>query len=117
VQSGASSKARQRRLTLDEELRNSDGVTEDDLRALDIEPHVLTALGRRRQKGFLAHGGGAGAPILVDAEGHAFDYDEGTDEEDEDEVEIIEPPPPPPPPPPLLQRKPRGRAVVTTRRR
>jgi len=117
VQSGgASSKARRRRLTLDEELRNSDGITEDDLRALDIEPHVLTAVGRRRQKGFLAHGGGAGAPILVDVEGHAFDYDEGTEEEDEDEVEIIEPPPPPPPPP-LLQRKPKGRAVVTTRRR
>jgi hypothetical protein len=116
VQSGgASSKARRRRLTLDEELRNSDGVTEDDLRALDIEPHVLTAVGRRRQKGFLAHGGGAGAPIVVDVEGHAFDYDEGTEEEDEDDVEIIEPPPPPPPP--LLQRKPKGRAVVTSRRR
>ena len=120
VQSGgAPSKARRRRLTLDEELRNSDGVTEDDLRALDIEPHVLTAVGRRRQNGFLAHGGGAGAPILVGVEGHAFDDDEGTEEEDEDEVEIIEPPPPPPPPPPILQRKAKakGRPVATTRRR
>jgi hypothetical protein len=112
MQGGGASKARRRRLTLDEELRNSDGVTEDDLRALDIEPHALTAVGRRRQRGFLAHGGGAGAPIV-----YGVDNDEGTEEEDEDEVEIIEPPPPPPPP--LLQRKPkgRGRAVVTTRRR
>ena len=117
---GASSKARRRRLTLDEELRNSDGITADDLRALDIEPHVLTAVGRRRQRGFLAHGGGAGVPVLVGVEGHAFDDDEGTEEEDEDEdeVEIIEPPPPPPPlPPPLVQRKPKARAVATTRRR
>jgi len=113
---GASSKARRRRLTLDEELRKSDGVTEEDLRALDIEPHVLTAVGGRRQKGFLAHGGGAGAPVLVGAEGHAFDDGEGTTEEedDDDEVEIIEPPPPPPPP--LPQRKPKGRAAVTARR-
>ena len=34
---------------------------------------MLTAVGRRRQNGFLAHGGGAGAPILVGVEGHAFD--------------------------------------------
>jgi len=116
VQSGgASSKARRRRLTLDEELRNSDGVTEDDLRALDIEPHVLTGVGRRLQNGFLAHGGGAGAPISVGVEGHAFGDDEGTEEEDEDEIQIIEPPPPPPPP--LVRRKIKGPAVVTTRRR
>ena len=74
VQSGgAPSKARRQRLTLDEELRNSNGVTKDDLRALDIEPHMLTAVGWRHQNGFLAHGGGAGAPILVGVEGHAFD--------------------------------------------
>lgn len=102
----ASKATRQRRLTLDEELRMSDGVTEEDLRALDIEPHVLTAVGRGRQKGFLAHGGGAGVPVLVDAG--------GTDEDEDDEVEIIEPPPPPPPPP--LQRKPKGRAAATRRR-
>ena len=107
-----------RRLTLDEELRNSDDITEDDVRALDIEPHALTAVGQRRQPGFLAHGGGAGAPVLVGAEGHVFDDDEGTEEEDEDEVEIIEPPSPPPPlPPPLVQRYPKGRAVVSIRRR
>jgi hypothetical protein len=42
---GASSKSKAaRRRTLDEELRTSDGVTEADLRELDIEPHVYTAL-------------------------------------------------------------------------
>jgi hypothetical protein len=111
----ASSKVTIRRLTLDQELRTSDGVTEEDLRALDIEPHVFTAMGRGRQKGFLAHGGGAGVPVLVDAGGDAFDGERSEDEEvDDDEVEIIEPPPPPPLP---LQRKPRGRAAAATRRR
>lgn len=110
---GASNKATRRRLTLDEELRSSDAVTEADLRALDIEPHVFTAVGRGRQKGFLAHGGGAGVPVLVDAGGDAFDG-ERSEEEDDDEVEIIEPPPPPPLP---VQRKPRKRTAAATRRR
>ena len=48
-----------RRRTLDEELRVSDGVTEDDLRAFDIESHTYTAVGlasRHERKGFLIHG-------------------------------------------------------------
>ena len=91
TQSGAQSKAARRR-TLDEELRVSDGVTEDDLRALDIEPHTYTAVGPasgRTRKGFLAHGGGGGVPVFI-----------GTDtvETGDDELEIIGAPSPRPPP-------------------
>jgi hypothetical protein len=100
-----------RRPTLDEELRNSDDITEEDLRALDIEPHVFTTIGRGRQKGFLAHGGGAGVPVLMDADDDAFGGERS--EDDEDEVQIIEAPPPPPPPP--LKRKPKGRAAPAPR--
>jgi len=80
-----------RRHTLDEELRNSDGVTEEDLRALelDLEPRVYSAMasshpgnGSRRGRGFLAHPHGAGR------EREDEDEDEGSDE-----VEIVDPPP------------------------
>jgi hypothetical protein len=67
MQSGRPRKtARQR--TLDEELPNWDGVTEKDLLAFDIEPHVYTAVGSAsRRKGFLTHGGGSGVPVLMSA--------------------------------------------------
>ncbi|KAH9178387.1 hypothetical protein EDB89DRAFT_1930943 [Lactarius sanguifluus] len=70
TQSGAPSKAARRR-TLDEELRRSDGVTEDDLLAFDIEPHTYAADGSasgRTRRGFLAHGGGGGVPVFMGAE-------------------------------------------------
>ena len=70
TQSSAVSKAARRR-TLDEELRNSDGVMEDDLCAFDIEPHTYTAVGPasgRAHRGLLAHGGGGGIPVFMDAE-------------------------------------------------
>lgn len=89
--SAAQSKAARRR-TLDEELRVSDGITEDDLRALDIEPHTYTAVGPasgRTQKGFLAHGGGGGVPVFISTE---------TVETGDDELEIIGAPSPRPPP-------------------
>ena len=97
TQSGAASKAARRR-TLDEELRNSDGVTEDDLRALDIEPHAYSAVGPasgRAHRGFLAHGGGGGIPVFVGAE------------TGDDELEIIGPSSPRPPP--RRKRAPNGR--------
>jgi hypothetical protein len=101
TQSAAQSKAARRR-TLDEELRVSDGVTEEDLRALDIEPHAYTAVGPasgRTRKGFLAHGGGGGVPVFI-----------GTEmvETGDDELEIIGAPSPRPPP--------RRKKVHTTRR-
>jgi hypothetical protein len=91
TQSAAQSKAARRR-TLDEELRVSDGVTEDDLRALDIEPHTYTAVGPasgRTRKGFLAHGGGGGVPVFIGTE---------AEETGDDELEIIGAPSPRPPP-------------------
>ncbi|KAH9029878.1 hypothetical protein EDB85DRAFT_2147123 [Lactarius pseudohatsudake] len=108
-QSGAPSKAARRR-TLDEELRRSDGVTEDDLLAFDIEPHSYTADGSasgRTRRGFLAHGGGGGVPVFMGAE------TVGRGEMSDDELEIIDPPlsPPPPPPPP-----PRRKRATNTRR-
>jgi len=110
TQSGAPSKAARRR-TLDEELRRSDGVTEDDLLAFDIEPHTYTAVGsasgRTRSKGFLAHGGGGGVPVFMGAE------TVGRVEASDDELEIIDPPSPPPPPPP---RRKRGQTATNTRR-
>jgi hypothetical protein len=58
---------------LDEELLNSDGVTED-LLAFGIEPHVYTTIGpasgpARGRKGFLAHGGGGGIQVYGTVEG------------------------------------------------
>jgi hypothetical protein len=91
TQSAAQSKTARRR-TLDEELRVSDGVTEDDLRALDIEPHTYTAVGPasgRTSKGFLARGGGGGVPVFMGT---------GTEETGDDELEIIGAPSPRPPP-------------------
>ncbi|KAI0249908.1 hypothetical protein BJV78DRAFT_1224193 [Lactifluus subvellereus] len=110
TQSGAPSKTARRR-TLDEELRNSDGVTEEDLLAFDIEPLVYSTVGSasrrgRGRKGFLAHGGGAGVPVFMGAGAV-----EGAEGDDGDDVEIIEPPPPPPP------KKARGRTGGGTRRR
>jgi hypothetical protein len=102
MQSGGTSSKSARRRTLDEELRNSDGITEEDLRVLDLEPHVFTAVGTRNErserKGFLAHGGGAGIPVFMGA---------ATEEHEDDDIEIIEPPPPPPAP--LVPKKARGR--------
>jgi hypothetical protein len=67
---GGSSKSARRR-TLDEELRNSDGVTDEDLRLLDLEPPVFTSMaptsGRGQKKGFLAHGTGARVPVFMGA--------------------------------------------------
>ncbi|KAH9057847.1 hypothetical protein EDB87DRAFT_975403 [Lactarius vividus] len=106
TQSGAPSKAARRR-TLDEELRRSDGVTEDDLLAFDIEPHTYTADGStsgRTRRGFLAHGGGGGAPVFMGAE------TVGRGEMSDDELEIINPPSPPPP-------LPRRKRATNTRRR
>jgi hypothetical protein len=100
TQSAAPSRAARRR-TLDEELRVSDGVTEDDLRAFDIEPHTYTAVGSASgpaRKGFLAHGGGGGVPVFMGVE--------------DDELEIIGPPSPPLPPP----RRKRGQTTTNTRR-
>ena len=99
TQSGGASSKSARRRTLDEELRNSDGITEEDLRVLDLEPHVFTAVGTRNErKGFLAHGGGAGIPVFMGA---------ATEEHEDDDIEIIDPPPPPPAP--LVPKKARGR--------
>jgi hypothetical protein len=102
-----------RRRTLDEELRNSDDVTEDDLLAFDIEPHVYTTVGpgsgpARGRKGFLAHGGGGGIPVYMGA--GTVEGVEGSDG-DEDEVQIIEPLPPP-----TLPRRARGRTGGGVRR-
>ena len=108
TQSGAPSKTARRR-TLDQELRNSDGVTEEDLLAFDIEPLVYTAVGSasgRGRKGFLAHGGGGGVPVFMGAGAV-----EGAEGGDEDDVEIIAPPPPAPP------KKTRSRTAGGTRRR
>ncbi|KAI9440138.1 hypothetical protein H4582DRAFT_1579162 [Lactarius indigo] len=108
TQSHAPSKATRRR-TLDEELRRSDGVTEDDLLALDIEPHTYTtegsASGRTRSRGFLAHGGGGGVPVFMGTE------TVGRGEMSDDELEIINPPSPPPP------RRKRGHTTATNTRR
>jgi hypothetical protein len=94
---------------LDEELRNSDGITEEDLRVLDLEPHVFTSVGTRNErsgrKGFLAHGGGAGIPVFMGV-ADAFGDGAATGEH-EDDIEIIDPPPPPPAL--LVPKKPRGR--------
>ena len=101
TQSGATSKAARRR-TLDEELRVSDGVTEDDLRAFDIEPHTYTAVGPasgRPQRGFLAHGGGGGVPVFMGVE------------TGDDELEIIGPSRPAPPP----SRRKRGHTATNRR--
>jgi len=102
--SSTQSKAARRR-TLDEELRVSDGVTEDDLRAFDIEPQTYTSVGSatgRARKGFLAHGGGGGVPVFMSAETETGD----------DELEIIGRPSPPPPP-----RRKRGHTTTNARRR
>lgn len=114
MQSGRTSTSNKttRRRTLVEELRNSDDVTEEDLLALDIEPHVFTTMApynvrRHRQKGFLAHGGGAGVPVLMSVDA----LNGAKTDDDEDEVEIVDPPPPLPPPP-----LPRKRAAGTRRR-
>ena len=93
TQSGAPSKAARRR-TLDEELRVSDGVTEDDLRVFDIEPHTYAAFGSatgRTRSGFLAHGGGGGIPVFMGAATVGL-------EAGDDELEIIGHPEPRPPP-------------------
>jgi hypothetical protein len=67
---GGSSKSVRRR-TLDEELRNSDGITDEDLHLLDLEPPVFTSMaptsGHGQKKGFLAHGGGARVPVFMGA--------------------------------------------------
>jgi len=110
MQSGGTSSKSARRRTLDEELRNSDGITEEDLRVLDLEPHVFTAVKTRNErgerKGFLAHGGGAGIPVFMGA---------ATEEHEDDDIEIINPPPPPPAP--LVPKKPRGRGRAGMRKR
>jgi len=115
MQSGGASSKSARRRTLDEELRNSDGITEEDLRLLDLEPHAFTATAPRNgggQKGFLAHGGGAGVPVFMGA-ADVFDGARTEDYEDDD-IEIIDPPPPPSLP---LPRKPRRRPTPGRRRR
>ncbi len=115
MQSGGASSKSARRRTLDEELRNSDGITEEDLRLLDLEPHAFTAMAPRNgggQKGFLAHGGGAGVPVFMGA-ADVFDGARTEDYEDDD-IEIIDPPPPPSLP---LPRKPRRRPTPGRRRR
>ena len=112
---GGSSKSARRR-TLDEELRNSDGITDEDLRLLDLEPPVFTSMaptgGRDRKKGFLAHGGGAGVPVFM---GAADGFDGAEAEDHEEDIEIIDPPPPLRPS--LIPRKLKGRAASGIRRR
>ena len=111
---GGTSKSARRR-TLDEELRNSDGITEEDIRLLDLEPRVFTSMApaNGRKKGFLAHGGGAGVPVFM---GAVDEFDDDAETKDhEDDIEIIEPPPPPPPS--LIPRKLKGRANSGIRRR
>jgi len=112
-----------RRRTLDEELRKSDGVTEEDLRALEPDVYSAMASSDGGQRGFLAHGGGAGVPVLVGVQVEDFRHGAGRVTEDNasdsDEIEIVEPPLQAQMPQPLPQpRKRRGRAAaVGTRRR
>jgi hypothetical protein len=112
---GVSSKSARRR-TLDEELRNSDGITDEDLRLLDLEPPVFTSIaptsGRGQKKGFLAHGGGAGVPVFM---GAADEFDGAGAEDHEEDIEIIDPPAPLRPS--LIPRKLKGRAASGIRRR
>jgi len=115
TQNGGPSKSARRR-TLDEELRNSDGITDEDLRLMDLEPCVFTSMAptnkRGQKKGFLAHGGGAGVPVFM---GTGDEFDGAGTEDHEEDIEIIDPPPPPRPS--LIPRKPKGRAAYGSGRR
>ena len=83
--SNQTSNKRQRRRTLDEELRQAEDVLQgEDLNGVDLEDdELLIGVGSRsKKKGFLAHGGAGGQPVFM-----GVGYVEGVEEIEPEEWE------------------------------